>query len=248
MTGRLLEGVKERTAAEHQVRELLRRLVFIQENERRQIARELHDQLGQQMPALRLKLESVGTGGGGGGELLERVGQAQALAAEIDSAVDFLAWEMRPASLDEIGVEAALRNFVWEWAKQYGVEAVFHSSGFDDERLQPEVETNLYRILQEALQNVHKHAGADRVDVLLERGDGEAVLIVEDNGHGYDEEQEVALDSDKGMGVINMRERATLVGGRLEIESTPGGGTTIFVRVPFRAEPPRPPDGEEPRP
>jgi two-component system, chemotaxis family, CheB/CheR fusion protein len=247
LTGKLRAEVNERTAAERQVRELLRRLVTIQENERRRIARELHDQLGQQMTALRLKLESVGASGRGRA-LLERVRQAQALAAEIDSNVDFLAWEMRPASLDELGVEAALQNFVREWAKQFGVEAAFHSSGFEDERLQPEVEANLYRILQEALQNVHKHAGADRVDVLLERRDGEAVLIVEDNGKGYDAEREVARDSNKGMGVVNMRERATLVGGALEMESTPGRGTTIFVRVPFKAEPPAPADGEEPRP
>ena len=246
--GKLLDEVKERAAAERQVRELLRRLVTIQENERRRIARELHDQLGQQMTALRLKLDNVNARGEGSGRLLDRVKQAQALAAEIDSAVDFLAWEMRPASLDALGVEAALQNFVREWSKQFGVEAEFHSSGFDGERLQLEVETNLYRILQEALQNVHKHAGADRVDVLLERRGDAAVLIVEDNGKGYNAEREVARGSSKGMGVVNMRERAALVGGSLEIESTPGKGTTVFVRVPCEAGPPAPPGGEEPRP
>jgi two-component system CheB/CheR fusion protein len=245
LTGKLLAEVKERTAVEGQVRELLRCLVNIQENERRRIARELHDQLGQQMTALRLKLDNVNARGEGSGRLLERVKQAQALAAEIDSAVDFLAWEMRPASLDELGVEAALQNFVHEWSKHFNVEADFHSSGFDGARLQSEVETNLYRILQEALQNVHKHAGADRVDVLLERRGDAAVLIVEDNGEGYDPGREVAADSGKGMGVVNMRERAALVGGSLEIESAPGEGTTLFVRVPFRAEPPAPADEKE---
>jgi two-component system, chemotaxis family, CheB/CheR fusion protein len=245
LAGRLLDEVKERAAAEGQVRELLRRLVTVQENERRRLARELHDQLGQQMTALRLKLESAGAGAEGDGELRARIGQAQALAAEIDSNVDFLAWEMRPVALDELGVEEALQNFVREWSKHFNVEAVFHCTGFEGARLQPEVEMNLYRILQEALQNVHKHAGADRVDVLLERRGDAAVLIVEDNGRGYDPEAEKAANSNKGMGVINMRERAALVGGRLEIESAPGEGATVFVRVPFEARPPAPADGKE---
>ena len=96
-----------------------------------------------------------------------------------------------------------------------------------------EVETNLYRILQEALQNVHKHAGADRVGVILERRGGQTQLLIEDNGRGYDPEAEVAAGSNKGMGVTNMRERAALVGGSLEIESAAGRGTTVFVRIPL---------------
>ena len=232
----LQKEVGVRSRVEQERLELLRRLVEIQENERRRIARELHDQLGQQMTALRLKLESLAGQGNGAAELGTRINQAQALAAEIDSSVDFLAWEMRPAALDQLGVQAALQNFVQEWRSHFGVEVAFYSSGFDGKRLSPEVETNLYRILQEALQNVHKHAEAERVDVLLERRGDTVVMIVEDNGCGYD--QRAARDSTKGMGVINMRERAALVGGTLEIESAPEGGTTIFVRVPFKAEPP----------
>jgi two-component system CheB/CheR fusion protein len=248
LTGKLLGEVKERTAVEEQVRDLLRRLVNIQENERRRIARELHDQLGQQLAALRLALAAVGQEADGRVRLGERLRRSEAILSQLDSDVDFLAWEMRPASLDDLGVEAALRHFLYEWSKHFNVEADFHSSGFEGARLQPEVETNLYRILQEALQNVHKHAGAGRVDVLLERRGDTAVLIVEDNGQGYDPEAEVTADSNKGMGVINMRERAALVGGSLEIESASGEGTTIFVRVPFRAEPPAPLGGKESRP
>jgi signal transduction histidine kinase len=245
LTGKLLAEVKERAAVEGQVRELLRRLVNIQENERRRIARELHDQLGQQLAALRLALGAARQEARGRERLGEQLGRSEAILSRLDSDVDFLAWEMRPALLDELGVEAALRNFVGEWSKHFNVEADFHSAGFESARLQSEVETNLYRILQEALQNVHKHAGATRVDVMLERRGDEAVLIVEDNGEGYDPGREVAADSNEGMGVVNMRERAALVGGGLEIESTPGEGTTLFVRVPFRAEPPAPADEKE---
>ena len=97
-------------------------------------------------------------------------------------------------------------------------------------RLLPDVETQLYRIFQEALQNVHRHANADRVNVLFERPDGQAVLIVEDNGAGYDPEQ--SINDERGMGLINMSERAALVNGNIEIESQEGVGTTVFARVP----------------
>ena len=113
------------------------------------------------------------------------------------------------------------------------MEADYRCLGLGGPRLPAEVETNLYRILQEALQNVHKHAGATQVSVLLERRDGQAVLIVEDDGRGYDPEEEVSAGSHKGMGVVNMRERAALSGGSLEMESSLGAGTTIFVRVPL---------------
>jgi signal transduction histidine kinase len=159
----------------------------------------------------------------------------QSIFDRLNSDVDFLAWELRPAALDELGLDAALQTFVREWSEHFRIEARYEGLGLGGPRLPPEVETNLYRILQEALQNVHKHAGAAHVSVVLERRDGLAVLVVEDDGCGYDPGEEVAADSNKGMGVVNMRERAALVGGELEIESAPGAGATIFVRVPLAA-------------
>jgi signal transduction histidine kinase len=112
------------------------------------------------------------------------------------------------------------------------VEAQFHTTGMDEERLSPEAETNLYRIMQEALNNTMKYAHARHVDVLLERRDNQVVLIVEDDGVGFNPDNEAGGNGDKGMGLIGMRERAALVGGTLQIESKPRGGTTIFARVP----------------
>ena len=175
-----------------------------------------------------IKAESEGTG-----RLREHIGRTQSIFDRLNSDVDFLAWELRPAALDELGLDAALQTFVREWSHQFGVEAKYRGFGPDAPRLAPEVETNLYRILQEALQNVHKHAGADRVSVQLERRGGRVVLVVEDNGRGYDPGEEEAAGTNKGMGVTNMRERAALVGGELEIESSPGTGMTIYVRVPL---------------
>lgn len=230
--GYLLTEAEERAQAEGRVRALLRQLVTVQEEERRRIARELHDTLGQQLAALRLSMEIFKSRAGGRAGVSEEAERMQSIFDRLNSDVDFLAWELRPAALDQLGLDAALQTFVREWSAHFRVEADYHGFGSEAPRLPPEVETNLYRILQEALQNVHKHAGAEHVSVLLERRDGQAVLIVEDDGRGYDPEEEAAAGGDKGMGVTNMRERAALVGGTLEVESSTGAGTTIFVRVP----------------
>lgn len=247
MTGELLGEVKERGAAEGRVRELLRRMVTVQEEERRRVARELHDTLGQQLAALRWSIEHLmsKTDGGGGEGVAEEAGRMRAIFERLNADVDFLAWELRPAALDALGLDAALESLVGEWGKHFGVEADYHGFGGGTSSpppLPPEVEANIYRILQEALQNVHKHAGAGRVGVVLERRGGALVLIVEDDGRGYDADGEASSagrgGGTKGMGVTNMKERAALMGGALEVESAPGAGTTVFVRVPIKAGPP----------
>jgi signal transduction histidine kinase len=225
--------VDERRAGEERVKNLLKRLVTIQEDERRRIARDLHDHLGQQTTALRLNLDSLKTASGITPELRERVEQVDRIATRLDADVEFLAWELRPAGLDDIGLPGTLSRFLREWSEHYGIPADFHVSGLEDQRLGPEVETSLYRIAQEALNNVFKHARAGRADVLLERRDGEVVLIVEDDGMGFDPGAMLRRREDRGMGVIGMRERAALAGGKLEIESEIGKGSTIFVRVPL---------------
>jgi len=224
----LQSEVAERRTAEDRIKKLLRELVTAQEEERRRLARELHDSLGQELAALHVAME-VMKSKANVPEMLEGVERMRVIFESLNSHVDFLAWELRPPSLDLLGLDAALRAYVQEWSQQYGIKTTYQGVGVDTVRLLPEVETNLYRIFQEALQNVYKHAGADRVNVLLERRDGHAVLIIEDNGKGYD--PEVAAE-ERGMGVTNMSERASLINGAVEIESQPGQGTTVFVRVP----------------
>ena len=131
-----------------------------------------------------------------------------------------------------VALNSAHRFALRRCASARSFSASHHGPGQEVERLPPEVETNLYRILQEALQNVHKHAGDRHVRVMLERRDGQAALTVEDDGRGFDPEAEAA-GGNKGMGVTNMRDRASLVGGTLEAESRPGAGTTVFVRAPL---------------
>jgi signal transduction histidine kinase len=201
-----------------------------QEFERRRLARDLHDHLGQQLTGLRLKLESLKDGAEKRAKLKEQVDELLSITTQLDSDIEFLAWELRPVTLDDIGLAAALRNYVSRWADQFGVAAEFHTTGFERQRPAPEVENNLYRITQEALNNIAKHARASQVDVIFERRDHSAVLIIEDNGVGFEPGEERGPET---MGVTSMRERAALIGASLEIESTPDKGTSIFVRVPL---------------
>jgi two-component system CheB/CheR fusion protein len=226
-----------RTRIERERLELLRRIVSTQEDERRRISRELHDQLGQSLTALRLKLEGLRADAGRRSKLRASIDELAEVVQRLDADVDFLAWELRPTALDDLGLIVALSNYAQEWSKNFGIEVNFHSGGLGDARLAPLVESNLYRIGQEALNNVAKHAGATSVDMLLERRDDHVVLIVEDNGRGFDPEGAHAPDGGRGMGLVGMRERATLVGGSVEIESRQGEGATVFVRAPVKFTP-----------
>jgi signal transduction histidine kinase len=140
---------------------------------------------------------------------------------------------LRPASLDELGVVAAIEGFTQDWSKHFGITADFHTTGLAAIRLQPDIEINLYRIAQEALNNIYKHAEASQVDIILEHRDKSIVLIIEDNGKGFNPNEKINLG--EGIGLISMRERASLVGGILEIESAPGEGATIFARIPIQS-------------
>ena len=210
----------------------MRRLVTALEDERRRISRELHDQLGQQLTVLKLRLEALLAQTGYAG-LRDDIEHTRKLVEAIDRDVDFMAWELRPSALDDLGLPTALANFVQEWKSHAGLRAEFHASGLVNQRLSPEVETMLYRIAQEALNNVLKHAQATQVEVMLERRGPQVVLIVEDNGQGFDVSQTTGAGVRAGLGLIGMRERAAIAGGSFEIETAPGQGTTVFVRVPL---------------
>jgi two-component system CheB/CheR fusion protein len=235
----LREEIVERKLSEKTRLRLLRQLVTSQEDERRRIARDLHDHLGQQLTALRLKIAAIKDSCGKDKKMCRQAEEVEKLAAQVDADVDFLAWELRPAALDDLGLSLAINNYVREWASHFNTAAQFHSSNLTEVRLAPEIETNLYRITQEALNNTQKHAQASRVDVLLERRDGHVVLIVEDDGIGFDTDKKTGFDpnikgnSDRGLGLVGMRERAALLGGTVEIESDLGSGTTIFARIPI---------------
>jgi signal transduction histidine kinase len=229
-TDRLKAEVQSRAQAHSTVSDLLKRIITAQEDERARIARDLHDQLGQQLTALRLTLEQYRDRQAMGDAIAPEVERALHLVNEVDREVDFLAWEIRPAVLDDLGLAAALPRYLKEWSAHYGVAAEYREQGLRSGQISKEAEVVFYRVAQESLNNVTKHAHASRVDVLLESRDGSIVLVVEDDGIGFDP-GDVAAGA-RGIGLAGMRERAAVIGGELQIESAPGDGTSIFLRCP----------------
>jgi PAS domain S-box-containing protein len=219
----------ERERAERARTDLLARLVFAQEDERRRIAREMHDQFGEQLTALARRIEMLKEACADSVELKEQVDALEMVAQQLDRDVDHLVWELRPTALDDLGLRAALANYIQDWSKRVNIAAELHTSGLLDDRLTSEAETTLYRIAQEALTNVAKHSRAQSVDVILERRPDHVMLIVEDDGVGFDP---AALGAARqGFGLLGMKERASLVGATLEIESAAGKGTTLLLRM-----------------
>ncbi|HKX30280.1 MAG TPA: ATP-binding protein [Blastocatellia bacterium] len=224
--------ILKRQEIETERQRLLQHIVQAQEEERRRISRELHDHFGQQLTALRLGIEALPEQG------LEQSSKPlehlREMIGRLDQQLDFLAWELRTEMLDEFGLAKALAQFIEEWSKQSNLAAEFHVIGSNDQSLSLEAATNLYRIAQEALNNVSKHARAGQVDVILESRGGQIILIIEDDGVGFDPQAQADADAAaKGLGLVGMRERAMLAGGTLEVESSPGQGTTVFVRLSF---------------
>jgi PAS domain S-box-containing protein len=220
---------RRQAEAERARTELLSRLVFAQEDERRRIAREMHDQFGEQLTALGRGIGALKEAAAGSPDIAALVDTLETIARRIDRDVDQLVWELRPTALDDLGLRAALANYVQDWSRRVDIPAELHTSGLLDERLASELETTLYRVAQEALTNVAKHAQARRVDVILERQADSVLLIVEDDGVGFDAEEDNG--SGRGFGLIGMQERAALVGATVEVESTAGKGTTVFLRM-----------------
>ena len=228
----LKNEMAERAAAEMQRTELLQKVVTSQEDERRRIARDIHDQLGQRVTGLRLQIASICDKIPLKGPAFSQIQTLMKTAEKLDTDVSFLAWELRPASLDDLGLAQALTEFTNEWSHHYKIEVDLILRGFTREKLSTNAETHFYRIMQEALNNVAKHSKADKVDILLESSNGQVTMIIEDNGIGFDRDAQKLFQDNKSLGLLGMKERAMLVGGSVEIESSPGHGTTIYVRAP----------------
>ncbi len=224
---------RERVEAER--RNLQGRLATAQEDERRRIARELHDQMGQHLTALGLGLKVVKDLTPDPSPAHDRLQKLLALTDLIGKEVHHLALELRPTALDDFGLKVALTNYVEGCAERSDVEMDFHATGLDADRLPAPIETALYRVIQESLTNILKHAGAQRVSVVLQRTAGQVSAVVEDDGGGFDADSSHTT-SERRLGLLGMRERLAIVGGSLTVESQIGRGTTVIARVPLRGE------------
>jgi signal transduction histidine kinase len=212
--------------ADRVARDSLRRVVEGQELERRRLARELHDETGQALTSILLGLKHV--------EEAETPEAARAAAAQLrDQIVETLqsvrrlAVELRPSALDDFGLAPALERLAEAFSEQSEIE-VDVQANLGSARLSGEVETALYRIVQEALTNVAKHAEAKRVSVVVTRSANAVTVVIEDDGQGFG----AGGGSGEGLGLVGMKERVGLLGGRLAIESTEGAGTTVVAEVP----------------
>jgi light-regulated signal transduction histidine kinase (bacteriophytochrome) len=229
----LRDETTRRAAAEADLSDALRHARREQEAERLRIARELHDTLGQSLTLLQLGLEGLGRQAGDNAEVQQRLAGLKTLAADVGRDVSRLAREIRPAALDDLGIGPAIRGLLESWSAQSGIGFDLHVR-LDGQRLSAEIETTLYRVLQEALTNILRHAEARHVGVILAVAKRELAMIVEDDGQGFPPAPPSSPRADAGrrLGLVGMRERVAAVGGALEIESAPGRGATLFVRIP----------------
>lgn len=224
--------VRERREAETRVRKLLARLVVAQEEERHRVARDIHDHLGQEMIGLKLRLEELQMRlDADSNRWKGSVDDTLALLARLDADVELLTSGLRPLLLENLGLIKALAAVVDDWSRHSRVAAQFHER-VGRLSLEHDAETHLFRIAQEALSNVHRHAKASHVEVRLQRYEDTIVLTIEDDGQGFYPSARSAIDEERGMGLVGMRERATLVRGTLRIDTTPGQGTIVVVSIP----------------
>jgi len=238
-TARLVESneqlrreMSERERAEASREALRRQLLNAQEEERRRIARELHDQMGQTLTVLNLGLKSLHDAAPE--KFQDVVLPLQELAAQTARDLHRVALELRPSTLDDLGLVKAVDNLVETWSTHCAIDVDIESSQYTSADVSEEVETALYRIIQEALNNVGKHSGAKRVSIILQRTADHAQAIIEDDGRGFDTtKRRSAADQKGGLGLSGIRERLNLLGGSLNIESAPKQGTTLIVRIPI---------------
>ena len=216
-------------AYREEVRRLSSQAISAQEEERKRVARELHDETAQSLTSLLVRLR-IAERAGSVEDVRAAVAEARELTARTLDEVRKLALELRPSALDDLGLVPALQWYTKEYASRHGVPIDFRTKGLD-ERLPPGLELVFYRVIQEALTNVAKHAEARQVHVWLERRDGVVRGVIRDDGRGFD--VAATLQSrERGLGLFGMQERLALVGGRLGVDSAKGAGTAIHVEVP----------------
>jgi len=224
------EKYEETLRSQHELKELSKRLVDAQEQERRAISRELHDQVGQSLTALLMDLQNLSDAPAPASSLASGLQRIKLLAEECVNEVRNMALLLRPSMLDDLGLIAALEWQGREVSKRTGLVVDVIDDKFADD-LPEDHRTCVYRVVQEALHNCVKHAHARRVRVVVQEQDQHLVLSIEDDGIGFDPRRH------RGMGFLGMHERVSRLGGQLTVDSLPGRGTRLRVELPLSASP-----------
>jgi signal transduction histidine kinase len=212
------------------------KIIRAQEDERRRIARELHDEVGQALTAIKVQLSvaerALDVGEAAAGPLRD----VHAITEGALHSVRDLSRLLHPAVLDDLGLPEAVDTYLREFSRRFGIKAELRIEGMAA-RLAPDIEVAAYRMIQEALTNVARHARATRCQVLLQRSDDRFEVIVRDDGEGFPVSRLNSPDRGGGVGLIGMRERALQLAGMVSIDSTPGAGTVLRILLPARSSP-----------
>ncbi|MES0447101.1 MAG: PAS domain-containing protein [Desulfobacterales bacterium] len=228
--------ITERKVTEEHIHALTQQLMKAHENERQMISRELHDRIGQDLSMLKIGCDTLFDGhpevhpG-----VRQRISELTKILHGSIMAVRDLAYDLRPPSLDQLGLAKTIFQYCEDFSEKTGLSVDFKAAGMDDLRLDFDTETNLYRLVQEGLININKHADARQATIRLVASFPNIILRIEDDGQGFNvEDRLVAVSNEKRMGLRSMGERVGLLGGKMRIHSRPTEGTKIFIEVPFQ--------------
>jgi signal transduction histidine kinase len=228
--GQLLEQSKR---MQEQLRMLSRQLLLAQEEERKKISRELHDVIAQTLTSINVQLASLKTKANFNTKGLERsIARTQRLVVHSVNIVHQFARELRPTVLDDLGLIPALHTFMKHFKEQTGI-GVRLSAFAAVKQVNGDTRTVLYRVAQEALNNVARHAQASQAEVSIYKLDGTVCMTIKDNGKGFRKEHLLHASKNNRLGLLGMRERLEMIGGNFTVNSAPGKGTTLVAQVPL---------------
>jgi signal transduction histidine kinase len=228
--------ITERKHAEEQIRTLTQQLMKAQENERQMISRELHDRIGQDLSMLKILCNNLFDNHSEvPDEMRQGISQLSKMLQDSINSVRDIAYDLRPSSLDQLGLVRTIYRHCEDFSDKTGLNVDFNSAGMDELKLDFDTEINLYRLVQESLNNIMKHADAKLVAIKLVASFPKIILRIEDDGKGFDIKNRLAAaTNEKRMGVRSMKERVSLLNGKMRINSRPAKGTKIFIEVPYK--------------
>ncbi len=229
-----IDHLRERQRAEIQIRTLTRKLMQTQEDERCMISRELHDRISQDLSTIKISLETLfDHQPPPAPEIRARATKLSGLVHRTIRTVRDLAYDLRPPGLDEMGIVSAVAAVCEEFSAKTKIRVDYRAVGVEKLKLDVDTQINLYRMIQEGLNNIHRHAGAAEAVVKLTAAHPNIILRIEDNGRGFDlERRSREIDSEKRMGLRSLQERTELLGGVMIVSSSPGQGTRILIKLP----------------